>query len=179
MTERDSRATVIDAARRLFGERGYNSVTIREIAAEAGMSPSMVMKVVGSKARLYADAAPMESDPYNPTVPREQRGYELVSRVLQRRDTDAVEPWVRAIYLTQDSPDPEAARQSFRKSFLDRIKPQLGDSLDAQLRGELVVCALVGLACGVRTFRLLSSEENDTEEVMQRYGALVQSLIDG
>jgi hypothetical protein len=47
------------------------------------------------------------------------------------------------------------------------------------LRGELVVWALLGLACGVRTFRSLSAEENDAERLVQRYGALVQSLIDG
>jgi hypothetical protein len=35
------------------------------------------------------------------------------------------------------------------------------------------------LLAGVRTFRSLSAEENDAEDLGQRYGALVQSLIDG
>jgi hypothetical protein len=51
------------------------------LAAEDGLSLAMVMKVVGSKARLLADAAPMEPEPYNPLVPRGQVGYELVRRV--------------------------------------------------------------------------------------------------
>jgi len=178
MSEQSSRTTVIDAARRLFGERGYNSVTIREVAAEAGLSPAMVMKVVGSKAKLYVDAAPMEPEPYDPQVPREQLGYELVRRVLHRRDTNTAEPWARAIHLTHDAPDPDAARRAFRERFTDTLRPQLGDSREAQRRIELVVCALVGLACGVRTFRLLTPKDNDTEDLVQRYGAVVQSLID-
>jgi AcrR family transcriptional regulator len=179
MTEKSSRATVVDAARRLFGERGYKSVTIRDVAAEAGLSPAMVMKVVGSKAKLYADAAPMDPEPYNPQVPPALVGYELVRRVLQRRDAEASEPWARAIYLTRDAPDPETARRAFRERFLGSIKPHLGDGPEAQVRTELVVCALVGLACGVRTFRLLPAGEHDPEDLVQRYGALVQSLIDG
>ena len=55
-----SRAAILHAARRLFGERGYAATTIREVAAEAGVSPALVMKCCGSKERLYADATPLE-----------------------------------------------------------------------------------------------------------------------
>lgn len=179
MSEVGSHGAVLRAARRLFGERGYRSVTIREVAAEAGLSPAMVMKLVGSKDQLYAEAAPMEPEPYDPDAPRERMGYELVRRVLGRRDHEVAEPWARAVYLTHQAPDPEAARQSFREAYLARIRAALGDEPDADRRAELVGAMLMGLATAVRTFRLLPADRGDTDAVAREYGALVQSLIDG
>lgn len=174
-----TRDAVLRAARRLFGERGYQAVTIREVAAEAGCSPAMVMKVVGSKEQLYDDAAPMEPEPYDPQQPRERMGELLVRRVLERRDQEVAEPWARAIYLTQLSPDPEASRAEFRNGYLARIEQVLGDGPDARRRAELIGAMLVGLGAAVRTFRLLPAGEVDGEAVVREYGALVQSLIDG
>ncbi|WP_431472880.1 TetR/AcrR family transcriptional regulator [Ornithinimicrobium sp. W1665] len=105
-----TREVVLQVARRLFGERGYATVTIREVAAQAGVSPSMVMKVAGSKEQLYALATPAEPTPLPPDVPLEGLGELLVSRLLQRRDDEAAEPWLRALYLLVEAPDPEAAR---------------------------------------------------------------------
>lgn len=47
-----SAATIRETAMRLFAERGAARVTIREIAAEAGVSPSLVMHHYGSKEGL-------------------------------------------------------------------------------------------------------------------------------
>src|SRR6478735_5232273 len=44
-----SRASIRNAALRLFGERGHDAVTIRDIAAAAGVSPALVLHHFGSK----------------------------------------------------------------------------------------------------------------------------------
>ena len=49
-------ALIRQAAMRLFAERGVAEVTIREIAAEAGVSPSLVIHHFGSKGGLKAAA---------------------------------------------------------------------------------------------------------------------------
>ncbi len=49
-----ARARIRDAALRLFAERGVDGATLRAIAAEAGVSPSLVQHHFGSKARLHA-----------------------------------------------------------------------------------------------------------------------------
>ncbi len=40
MSERTTRDTILDAARPLFAERGFNGTTIRDIAEAAGVSPA-------------------------------------------------------------------------------------------------------------------------------------------
>ena len=50
-----ARATIRNAALRLFADRGPDSVTVREIAAQAGVSPALVLHHFGSKDGLRAE----------------------------------------------------------------------------------------------------------------------------
>ena len=63
--ERDltARATIRNAALRLFAERGHDAVTVREIATAAGVSPGLVVHHFGSKdgLRVAVDARAAES----------------------------------------------------------------------------------------------------------------------
>lgn len=171
-----TRETVLTVARRLFGERGYAAVTIRQIALDAGVSPALVMKVGGSKEQLYADATPSEPTPLDPDLPTEGLGELLVRRLLDRRAQDVAEPWLRAIYLLHDSPDPQAARAEFRERFLGRFD---ADDPEVRRRADLLACTLLGLAAGARSFRLLDPATTDLEAAVTEYGALVQALLDG
>jgi AcrR family transcriptional regulator len=47
------REKILDAARSLFGERGYDATSIAEIGASAGISKSVLYHYFGSKAGLY------------------------------------------------------------------------------------------------------------------------------
>lgn len=168
---------VLREARRLFGERGYAAVTIREIARRAGVSPALVMKIGGSKEHLYALATPAEPAPLPPDLPLEGLGEMLVRRMLDRRDDDAAEPWLRSHYLIQDSPDPETARTEFRDRFLARFQLAVEDEGDRR-QADQVACLLVGLAAGLRSFRLLEPDVTDREALVREYGALIQQVLD-
>jgi AcrR family transcriptional regulator len=50
-----ARATIRNAALRLFSERGPDAVTVRQIAAQAGVSPALVLHHFGSKDGLRAE----------------------------------------------------------------------------------------------------------------------------
>lgn len=173
-TESCTRERVLRSARLLFGERGYAAVTIRSIAADAGVSPAMVMKVGGSKEQLHALATPAEPSPIEADAPLDGLGERLVRRMLQRREEDAAEPWLRAIYLLHDAPDPAAAREEFRTRFLGRF----ADQPERRRHADQFVCLLLGLAAGLRSFRLLDPATTDLEAVIAEYGAIVQDVID-
>jgi AcrR family transcriptional regulator len=49
----DTLRTILDAARRLFAERGYGAVTNKELAAAAGLTPAALYHYVESKLDLY------------------------------------------------------------------------------------------------------------------------------
>src|SRR5690348_1247049 len=53
-TDLTAKANIRNAALRLFAERGHDAVTVREIAAAAGVSPALVVHHFGSKDGLRA-----------------------------------------------------------------------------------------------------------------------------
>jgi AcrR family transcriptional regulator len=59
----DTRATLLDAARAEFAERGYDGATVRVIAERAGVDPAMVNHWFGGKETLFTAALDMPLDP--------------------------------------------------------------------------------------------------------------------
>ena len=55
-----TRADVVAAARRLFEKRGFESVTIRDVAAAAGMSTGAIFCSFDGKASLFVGAFPTD-----------------------------------------------------------------------------------------------------------------------
>src|ERR1700712_5163127 len=53
----ETKAVILAAARERFAESGFEAATIRAIAADANIDPSMVMRYFGNKDLLFAAAA--------------------------------------------------------------------------------------------------------------------------
>ncbi|WP_051486176.1 TetR/AcrR family transcriptional regulator [Nocardioides sp. J54] len=171
-----SQDAIITAARELFTAHPYHAVTIRDIAARAGTSAALVMKLGGSKVELFRRSATIAPPPL-PDVPVERLGWALVDEVVARREQDTVEHLVRAANLKLTGPDPEQVRTLFLAGYVEPMVAVL-DGPDAGLRAELVVAALGGLAATLRLFETPASVA-DLDGVRERYGRVVQQLLDG
>jgi AcrR family transcriptional regulator len=77
-----TRAEILGAARRLFSARGFARTNIRDIAAEAGVSPQTVYDSVGSKRALVAGL--------NDLIDTEVRVGAIVGPVLSSSDPQVV-----------------------------------------------------------------------------------------
>jgi AcrR family transcriptional regulator len=58
-----TREAIAAAARRQFGELGYQRASLRSIAAEAGVDPRLVLHFFGSKQDLFATVVELPFDP--------------------------------------------------------------------------------------------------------------------
>ena len=54
---RRTEGAILDAARELFAQTGFERTTIRGVAAQAGIDPALVMQYYGNKEQLFAAAA--------------------------------------------------------------------------------------------------------------------------
>ncbi len=54
MADNDARSALIAAATPLFAAKGFNGVSVREVAAAAGVNISMISYYFGGKEKLYA-----------------------------------------------------------------------------------------------------------------------------
>src|ERR1051325_5039992 len=80
-----TRARILDAARRRFAQDAYDGTTIRAVAADARIDPSMVMRYYGSKDGLFIAAADVDLDlPDLTQVPRRQWGRRVVPHFFER-----------------------------------------------------------------------------------------------
>jgi len=62
LTATERRAQLIDVARRVFAQRGYEAASVEEIAAKAGVSKPIVYEHFGGKEGLYAVLVDREMD---------------------------------------------------------------------------------------------------------------------
>src|SRR3954454_10769630 len=77
---RRTEACILQEARRLFAEEGYERATIRGVAQRAGVDPPLVMQYFGSKEGWFAP--PMKGAPAARSLPAAERD-EIPSAALR------------------------------------------------------------------------------------------------
>ena len=146
-----SRQALLDAARTLFNERGFDRTTIRDIGELAGLDPTLIARYFGSKSGLYlailrTDFAAEESD-----SPRDlfdpERMIELLDRVMRRGPGPVIASALRA---DGDPSVHDEALAAFTERLVDPLVRRLesGGVSESRLRAELVAAAFVGVAVG-------------------------------
>src|SRR3954471_3796844 len=79
-----TREAIAEAARRCFGEAGYDRASIRAVAEAAGVDPALVMHYFGSKQELFVSvmALPFEPADVLPALARGDRAGERLARFI-------------------------------------------------------------------------------------------------
>ncbi len=140
-----SRAALLQAAREVFDELGYEGATTREIGERAGVDPALIARYFDSKEGLFlvsiAKVAEEEDEVDLETV---------VPYLLERWDDYGHNPISRALTSLGLS---EEMRQQVATVIAEWLRRQLGPELDgrqlgadAELRAELLVAIAVGVA---------------------------------
>jgi AcrR family transcriptional regulator len=174
-----TRRTILDAARKTFAARGYEQTTIRAVAAQAGIDPSMVMRYFGSKAGLFAAAAVRNIDPPDlRPVPARRRGEVIVRHFVERWEQGVVQDTLAFLLRTAVTNDAVAAQLAANLDAL--ITQPLADagSRDAARRGSRVATQLLGLALCRYVLRLEPIASAPAEQVIAEIGPAVQLHLD-
>ncbi|MFI7219319.1 TetR/AcrR family transcriptional regulator [Micromonospora maritima] len=172
-----TRAAILRAARARFAADGYDRATIRAIAADARIDPSMVMRYYGSKEGLFAAAA--EFDLHLPDlsrVPPERLGETLVRHFVNRWEADGT----LVALLRAASTNPGAAER-MRGIFADQLAGAVArsgvDPATAARRAGLVASQILGLALTRYVVRLPPVVGLDPEELAAWVGPTIQRYL--
>jgi AcrR family transcriptional regulator len=141
----ETKAVILKAARERFAADGYDRATIRAIAADAAIDPSMVMRYYGSKQLLFAAAADFDLRlPDLSAVPRDQVGRVVAAHLVDRWEGDVLQ-----ILLRTAVTDPETAGR-MRTIFAEQLGPVAAaladDPADAPTRAGLAATQALGFA---------------------------------
>jgi AcrR family transcriptional regulator len=143
-----SKDALLQAAQELFGKRGFERTTIRDIGEQAGVDAALIARYFGSKGDLYI-AAVMAEDA-GEGLPLAYEGLEqMADAVVSRADQRGPGPITQAIIRADTS-------EEIREAALHRLRLRLVDPLVAgmvdrqvdrpELRAEITVGALLGIS---------------------------------
>ncbi|MGH3094704.1 MAG: TetR family transcriptional regulator [Streptosporangiales bacterium] len=184
-TGAESRQRILNAARSLFAERGYDRTTTRAIAAQAGADPAMVHYFFGTKSQLFATAMQM---PVNPAehlasvlaAGLDGAGERIVSHFLRAWDElGSVEP---LFALLRSAPTDEDSASMFKefvqREIVGRLERAVGGP-DAHLRAELAGSQLMGIALARYVVRIEPLASTPAETLAARVGPTLQHYLTG
>jgi AcrR family transcriptional regulator len=169
---RRTEACILQTARRLFAEEGFDRATIRAVAQRAGVDPALVMQYYGSKEGLFAAA--MRGAHGGGSLPQAEREEipaaalrDLFAKFEQTGDREAAVTLARN-FLTH----PEAnriMRDEVMCSLATRLARTIGGD-DAELKAALLMACTVGLGLARYVLEvpgLAQAPRGDIERLME------------
>ncbi|MDM7830340.1 TetR/AcrR family transcriptional regulator [Cellulomonas edaphi] len=158
---RATREEILDAAMRLFGDVGYHTASLREVASRVGISHPGLLHHFASKAVLLA-AVLERRDEVDRVDFREdlERGVEFFDALARLADRNATRPGIVALYatLSAEATSPEhPAHGYFQERYVTvldgatreleslRSAGRLRQGVDPRTAARLVVAGMDGL----------------------------------
>jgi AcrR family transcriptional regulator len=135
------------AARERLAAQGYDRTTIRAVAADAGIDPSMVMRYFGNKAQLFDAALDVDLRlPDLSALSPEELPRMVVRHFLDRWESDPADDAL--LLLLRSAVTNEHAAARMREIFATQVAPALAAALGREIaarRAGLVSAQLLGL----------------------------------
>lgn len=181
----DTRTALLDAARAVFAEAGYEGATVRVIAGRAGVDPAMVNHWFGGKAGLFAEA--VLQLPVNPADivsdllagPVDGLGERIVRRFLAVWDTtggDVFTALIRSVTTNEQALG--VMRDFFVVHVFGEVVAATGSD-KADLRATLCATQIVGLGMVRYVARFEPLHSTDSETVVASVAPTLQRYLTG
>jgi AcrR family transcriptional regulator len=171
-----TKAVILAAAREQFAKSGFERATIRAIAADANIDPSMVMRYFGNKDQLFAAAADFDLElPDLSGVDRDELGARLINHFMDRWERDEA----LIVLLRSSTTNPQAA-QRMRAIFATQLLPVVTKVNPAapERRAALIATQTLGLALCRYVLRLPPIVEMSRDETVSWLGPTLQRYLD-
>jgi len=173
-----TRRTILEAARATFASRGYEQTTIRAVAAQADIDPSMVMRYFGSKAGLFTAASTMDLQPPDlVSVPARRRGEHLVRHFVDRWESAATDETL--VFMMRTAVTNEAVAAQMQATFNELIIAPiaaLGDEAAGE-RAALIGSQMLGLVLCRYVLRLEPLVSLPIEDLVARIAPTIQRYL--
>jgi AcrR family transcriptional regulator len=172
-----TRAAILRAARERFAADGYERATIRAIARDAAIDPSMVMRYYGNKEGLFAAASEIDLRlPDLTGVPAEEIGTRLVRHFLHRWEGDETLNAMLRVGVTNP-----AGAERVHSVFRDQVAPVVAtvcpDPAQVPQRAALLASQILGMAVSRYVLKLPPSVALTHDEIVSWLGPTVQRYL--
>jgi AcrR family transcriptional regulator len=179
-----SRQAILEAARARFASDGFAATTIRRVAADAGVDPSLVMQFYRSKNELYAAVMSVSPDTLASLStafegPDERLGERVVRAYLSvwegGGDSESLMAMLRGAITNEQAS--AQLREFIQARLLDGVRSRAADQRDAALRAGLASSMLVGVTLGRRIVGVPIIASADIETLVELVAPAIQSVL--
>lgn len=174
-----TRRRILETARRVFAEVGYERATIRGIAAAADVDKSSITQYFGTKQNLFREAVHWDIRIAEVTTEDPVQSAENYARgMLAAWASDPNSPM--AVLLRTSLTSEEAAdilRTHITSQAVNALAATI-DSPDARLRSALAGALLMGIASQRYLLRIPDLATADIEDILRLVTPLLRTLID-
>jgi AcrR family transcriptional regulator len=171
------RDLIAASARRLFEVGGYAGTTVRAIAADAGVDPSLVIRHYGSKDLLFLEVIGLGYDDPPIDGPIESLGERLARYVFDPENAEFRSRLRVMIRASDRAAIREGLRLTVRRTFIDHLVAVLpGD--DRETRAQLIAAQLGGIIQATAGSDVDELGLARRERVVELYGRAIQSLVE-
>lgn len=180
-----TRQILLDTARRMFADAGYDKTSVRDIASGAGVDPALIRHYFGTKAELFratmgwpfeaADVAARVTD-----GPKDEIGMRLTQVFFdawERRESRAP---LQAIL--RGAATHEESATLVRQFIGGQLYRQMADELSgpaAELRIDLAMAQLLGIAYLRHILRVEPIASSPADELVARVAPVVTAYLTG
>lgn len=171
---RATEVRILDSARELFAEKGFERTTIRAVATAAGVDPALVMQYFGSKRELFSQAVQALPAPLTATDADELVDQLLASLGLKLGGLpEGMLAMMRSMLTDQAAAD--HVRVSLGRQ-IDSVGAALPAAEDPELRAALVVTALLGVTIGHQLLGLTALREAPADHIAALLRPAIKAL---
>lgn len=145
-----SKKSLLQAATSLFGQRGFESTTLKDIGDRAGVDAALIARYFGSKADLYVASLVAEAQGYE--APSNLEGLDAIAEaVISLADLQGLGPVTQALVRSDTADGIRAAAQAHVSRRL--VDPLVADMIRRgtdrpELRAQIAVSAILGINLG-------------------------------
>jgi AcrR family transcriptional regulator len=183
--ESTARDDILEAARKLFSNNGFDRTTLRQVADSAGVDPALISHYFGNKRGLFVAAVEFPSDPaavLEPvrTCPLDELAATTLRQILQVWASPAGPSVIARFRQALTSGEDELVRDLLTSVILAPIRERLrgtGDDLD--LRLTLFASQVAGLLVTREILALPPLRATDIDALVAAVAPNLQRYLTG
>lgn len=176
-----TRAAIVEAAREIFAEQGYEGTTVRAIAERAVIDPAMIIRYFGGKDGLFAVASKVELGLQNINFGTAgSSGAAIVRHFLDLWEGKGQA--MGLVILLRAAATNDSAADRIREIFAEQVLPaaeRLGDPSTAPVRAGMAISQLFGLALCRYILKLPPVAGMSRDEVVSHLAPVIEQHLSG
>lgn len=175
-----TRDAILESAIRNFAHSGYDSVGVREIAGEAGVTAMMVNRYFGSKELLFAEAVETSfAVPALIAADSDSLAHDAATALVERTNPDA-EPLAPFLIMLKSVSNPRAVeivRDAIERHVGQRLARQLPES-GREIRTDVMLSVLAGILLMRRVMVTRALDDADPDQLVRVLDAVFTAIVE-